>query len=105
MAEISRAAKVGVMSVLLAGAAVIGYRFVSRNSAVGGGYRVWAFLPDVTGIPPKSRVMTSGIQVGIVEEIRLDEATGKVCERAGYIGKDRCPMARVTIKMKPDVPL
>src|SRR5688572_6294996 len=90
MAEISKAAKVGLMSVALLGAAYGGYRFVSRDAAVGSGYEVWALLPDVTGIPPKSRVTISGIQVGIVDEILLDETTGK---------------ARIILRMKPDVPL
>lgn len=78
------------MSVVLLGTAYGGYRFISRDAAVGNGYEVWALLPDVTGIPPKSRVTISGIQVGIVNEILLDETTGK---------------ARIILRMKPDVPL
>jgi phospholipid/cholesterol/gamma-HCH transport system substrate-binding protein len=88
MAEVSKAAKVGIMTIVLAGAAYGGYRFISRETGTAGGYRVWATMPDVTGVAPKSRVMISGIQVGVVDRISL------------YNGE-----ARVDIKMSPDVPL
>jgi phospholipid/cholesterol/gamma-HCH transport system substrate-binding protein len=86
--EVNRAAKVGIMTVALAAAAYGGYRFVSRDAGTAGGYRVWAYLPDVTGIAPLSRVMVSGIQVGTVDRIWLDG------------GK-----ARIDIKMFPTAPL
>lgn len=88
MAEISKAAKVGAMTLVLAGAAYGGYRFIARDTGTAGGYRVWATMPDVTGVAPKSRVMISGIQVGVVDKISL------------YNGD-----ARIDIKMNPDVPL
>lgn len=88
MAEISKAAKVGIMSLVLVGAAYGGLRFVSRTAGTDGGYQVWAQLPDVIGVAPRSRVMISGIQVGVVDRISLDK---------GH--------ARVDIKMNPDVPL
>src|SRR5262245_618198 len=90
MAEVSRAAKVGIMTLVLAGAAVAIYKFVSRESAAEGGYYVWATLPDVTGVAPHSRVMISGIQVGVIDKIALDPKTQQ---------------ARLVIKMSPDVPL
>ncbi len=86
--EVNRAAKVGIMTVALAAAAYGGYRFISRDAGTAGGYRVWAHLPDVTGIAPLSRVMVSGIQVGTVDRIWLDG------------GK-----ARIDIKMFPTAPL
>lgn len=86
--EVNKAAKVGMMTAALALAAYGGYRFVSRDAGADGGYRVWAHLPDVTGVAPHSRVMISGIQVGTVDRIWLDG------------GK-----ARVDIKMNPDTPL
>jgi phospholipid/cholesterol/gamma-HCH transport system substrate-binding protein len=86
--EVNKAAKVGIMTAVLAAAAYGGYRFVVRDSAGGGGYRVYAYLPDVTGVAPHSRVMISGIQVGTVDRISLDQ------------GK-----ARIDIHMHPDVPL
>src|SRR5215210_3098771 len=88
MSELSRAAKVGLMTIVLLFAAYVGWRFVSREAGTGGGYSVWAHLPDVTGVAPKSRVMISGIQVGVVDRISLDQ------------GK-----ARLDIKMFPEVPL
>src|SRR4051794_5609652 len=88
MPELSRAAKVGLMTVVLAGATYGGYRFVSRTAGSEGGYTVWAHLPDVTGVAPHSRVMISGIQVGVVDRIALDRG-----------------LARVDIKMNPNVPL
>src|SRR5262249_60184262 len=88
MSEVTRAAKVGLMTAVLAGALYGSYRFVSRDTGTSGGYRVHAYLPDVTGIAPRSRVMTSGIQVGYIERLSLEK------------GK-----ARVDIKMRPEFPL
>jgi phospholipid/cholesterol/gamma-HCH transport system substrate-binding protein len=88
MSEVTRAAQVGAMTIVLVGAGVFLYRFVSRDTGTGGGYRVHAYLPDVTGIAPRSRVMTSGIQVGYIDRLSLENG-----------------MARVDIKMRPDFPL
>ncbi len=88
MSEVTRAAKVGLMTVALAAALYGGYRFVSRDTGTTGGYRVHAYLPDVTGIAPRSRVMTSGIQVGYIDRLSLEKG-----------------MARVDIKMRPEFPL
>ena len=73
MAEVTRSAKVGALVVLMGGALYLGYGFISRTDGAGGGYRVWAHLPDVTGIAPKSRVTISGIQVGYIDRISLDK--------------------------------
>ena len=88
MAEVRDAVKVGVMTIALGTALYFGYRYVSRSAGVGDGYGVFAYLPDVTGVAPNSRVMISGVQVGVVDKIWLDE------------GK-----ARVDVRMKPDFPL
>jgi phospholipid/cholesterol/gamma-HCH transport system substrate-binding protein len=88
MAELEKATKVGLMTVLLVGAAYGGYAFISRETGTSGGYRVYALLPDVTGVAPRSRVMISGIQVGVVDRISLESG-----------------QARVDVKMNPDVPL
>jgi phospholipid/cholesterol/gamma-HCH transport system substrate-binding protein len=88
MGEISNAAKVGAMIIVLGALLYAGYRFISRETGTEGGYRVWAHLPDVTGVAPRSRVMISGVQVGVVDRISLHE------------GK-----ARVDVKMKPDAKL
>jgi len=91
MSEVSRAAKVGLMTVALAGALYGGNRFISRDTGTRGGYRVHAFMPDVTGIAPRSRVMISGIQVGYIDDLTL--------------AKDKPGMARVDIKMRPEFAL
>lgn len=85
MQDFTRAAKVGIMVVALSLAVVFGYRFVSRETGTGGGYKVYAYLPDVTGVAPHSRVLISGIQVGVVDRIWLDNGR-----------------ARVDVKMMPD---
>ena len=88
MTEVSKAAKVGLMTVALAGALYGANRFISRDTGTSGGYHVHAYLPDVTGIAPRSRVMTSGIQVGYIERLSLEKGR-----------------ARVDIKMRPEFPL
>src|SRR5262245_14851575 len=88
MPELTRAAKVGAMSLALAIALLVGYRFIDRSAGSAGGYRVHAYLPDVTGIAPRSRVLISGIQVGHIDRLSLENG-----------------MARVDIRMKPDYPL
>ena len=85
MAEWTNAAKVGVMAIVLIGVLYGGYQFISREAGTSDGYSVWASLPDVTGVAPRSRVMTSGVQVGVVEKISLYEG-----------------QARVDIRMKPE---
>lgn len=76
------------MAIVLTIAVVVGYRFISRSTGTSGGYTVWAYMPDMTGVAPQSRVMISGIQVGVVDRIWLDNG-----------------QARVDIKMKPEVHL
>ena len=88
MAEFTRAAKVGAMTLALAGAAYGGFRFVAPGAGTENGYRVHAYLPDVTGIAPRSRVLVSGIQVGVVDRLSLENG-----------------MARIDIRMKPEFPL
>src|SRR5438067_4810415 len=78
MSDLSNAAKVGLMTIALTVALYLGYRFVSRETGTSGGYRVWAYLPDVTGVAPRSRVMISGVQVGVVEKIGLQEGKARV---------------------------
>jgi phospholipid/cholesterol/gamma-HCH transport system substrate-binding protein len=88
MAEISKAAKVGGMAVVLVITLIGGYRFIDRGAGTSGGYRVHAYLPDATGIAPRSRVLVSGIQVGVIDRLSLEN------------GK-----ARIDISMRPEVPL
>ncbi len=88
MGDWSNAAKVGAMTIALSVALYFAYNYISREAGTGSGYSVWANLPDVTGVAPRSRVMISGVQVGVVDKISLVE--GKV---------------RVDVKMKPEFPL
>ncbi|MFO0589938.1 MAG: MlaD family protein [Polyangiaceae bacterium] len=76
------------MAVVLAAALVFGYRFISRETGTGGGYYVWAYVPDATGIAPHSRVLIGGIQVGVIDRIWLDQ------------GKPR-----IDVKMNPEIKL
>ncbi len=88
MGDLTNAAKVGAMTVALSVALYFAYQFISRSAGTEDGITVWAHVPDVTGVAPRSRVMISGVQVGVVDRISLDH------------GK-----ARVDIKMKPEYPL
>jgi phospholipid/cholesterol/gamma-HCH transport system substrate-binding protein len=78
MSNWNNAAKVGLMTIALTIALYLGWRFVSRETGTAGGYRVWAYLPDVTGVAPKSRVMISGVQVGVVDRISLQKGRARV---------------------------
>ncbi len=88
MRQWSNAAKVGAMTIALCAALYLGYRYISPEAGTEGGYRVWAYVPDVSGVAPRSRVTVQGVQVGVVERIWLDQ------------GK-----ARVDVRMKPEVKL
>lgn len=86
--RVSNAAKVGAMTIVLVGALYLAYRFIAPDIGTSDGYSVYAYLPDVTGVAPKSRVMISGVQVGVLEKISLEK------------GK-----ARVDIRMRPEFKL
>jgi phospholipid/cholesterol/gamma-HCH transport system substrate-binding protein len=88
MAEWTKAAKVGLFVIIVAGVGFFMYRFVSRTAGTAGGYGVFARMNDATGLAPQSRVMMAGIDVGTITSIRLDR------------GK-----ARVDIRMKPEIVL
>jgi phospholipid/cholesterol/gamma-HCH transport system substrate-binding protein len=88
MREWTKAAKVGLFVLVVAGASFFIYRFVSRSTGTSGGYGVFAELKDATGLAPQSRVLMAGINVGTLKSIRLDRG-----------------MARVDIVMFPDVVL
>jgi phospholipid/cholesterol/gamma-HCH transport system substrate-binding protein len=88
MGEWTKAAKVGLFVLVVTGASVFIYRFVSRTTGTSGGYGVFAELKDATGLAPQSRVLMAGINVGTLQTIRLDRG-----------------MARVDVKMFPDVVL
>lgn len=76
--RVSNAAKVGAMTVALVAAAYLAYRFISPDLGTGDGYTVWAYMPDVSGVAPNSRVMISGVQVGVVDRISLEKGKARV---------------------------
>lgn len=88
MSEVSRAAWVGLFTIAAGAAGYAAYRFVSPDTGTSNGYHVHAYMPDVTGIAPHSRVTSAGIQVGYIEKLSLEQGR-----------------ARVQIKMNPDFPL
>jgi phospholipid/cholesterol/gamma-HCH transport system substrate-binding protein len=88
MNRFSTSLKVGVFAVVTVVAAFFIYQFVSKRTAGGEGYVVWALLNDATGIPKNSQVRVAGIPIGQVESVRLQD------------GK-----ARIDIRVRPDVPL
>ncbi len=88
MGEWTKAAKVGLFVLVVAGASLLIYRFVSRTTGTAGGYTVYAELKDATGLAPQSRVMMAGIAVGTIQSVRLDKG-----------------MARVDIRMFPEIAL
>src|SRR5690349_1626678 len=88
MSQPSNAAKVGIMAAVLAAALIFAYRFISSETGTGGGYFVWAYVPDATGIAPHSRVLIGGIQVGVIDRIWLDQ-----------------DKPRIDVKMNPEIKL
>jgi phospholipid/cholesterol/gamma-HCH transport system substrate-binding protein len=78
MAQPLKPAVVGAFVVAGGVAAVFAFRFLSHDTGTGGGYKVYAYLPDVTGVAPHSRVTISGIQVGTIDKIWLDHGKARV---------------------------
>ncbi len=88
MSEWSRGARVGLFAIACAGAGYGIWRYISPSAGSAGGYRVHAYLTDATGLATYSRVMVAGIPIGNVDSIRLEKG-----------------MARIDIKVKPDIKL
>jgi phospholipid/cholesterol/gamma-HCH transport system substrate-binding protein len=78
MPRLSSAAKVGVMTILLVAAIYVAYRFIAPDAGTRAGYSVYAYLPDLSGVAPRSRVMISGVQVGVIDRISLDKGRARV---------------------------
>jgi phospholipid/cholesterol/gamma-HCH transport system substrate-binding protein len=88
MGRFTTAAKVGVFAVATGTAAFAIYRFIDKQGTVGDGYVVYALFNDAAGIAKHSQVRVSGIPVGTIKSVRLDQ------------GK-----ARIDIRINPDIPL
>jgi phospholipid/cholesterol/gamma-HCH transport system substrate-binding protein len=87
-ARLTTTAKVGAFALATLVAAIFIYRFVTKSSGSGDGYRVYALMADATGVAQRSQVRIAGIGVGNVESVKLDHGR-----------------ARIDLRINPDVPL
>lgn len=79
MRETWTAAKVGLLVVLALGASYGVYRLVDESSGGGrDGYQVHAIFNDASGLVSKSRVLIAGIQIGYIDDIRLEGDRARV---------------------------
>ena len=86
---LNRALAVGMLVAIAGGVSLVAFTFFRKGGlAARDSYPITAVFDDVTGLSWKSRVQVAGIQVGEVTEIELSG--------------DR---ARVTIRIKNDIPL
>ena len=88
MRSTGAAIKVGLTALAIALLSFFAFKFVSKGLGGGGGYHVWALFHDATGLVDKSQVQVAGLNIGEISDRRLDGS-----------------LARVTIKIKPDVML
>jgi phospholipid/cholesterol/gamma-HCH transport system substrate-binding protein len=82
------AIKVGITALVIGLLSFAIFRFVYKGVGGGGGYHVWALFHDATGLVDKSRVQIAGLHVGEIKDRKL---------QAG--------LARVTLRLKPDIEL
>lgn len=82
------AAKVGAFAVVMVGAGLFIYRYVTKSGEADGGYVVFTRMKDASGIAKLSQVRIAGIPVGRVKSVRLDR-----------------DLARIDIVMNKGVPL
>jgi phospholipid/cholesterol/gamma-HCH transport system substrate-binding protein len=80
--------KVGLTALAIALLAFFSFKFVAKGLGGPAGYRVWALFHDATGLVDKSRVQIAGLHVGEIVDRRLQEG-----------------LARITIRIKPDIEL
>ncbi len=78
MAKISQAAKIGLFVVVTAGAGYLVVKTIGGQMGSGKSYTVHAYLKDATGIAKQSRVTISGIPVGQIADIRLENGQARV---------------------------
>ncbi|MBK8173647.1 MAG: MCE family protein [Sandaracinaceae bacterium] len=73
------AAKVGLLVLIAVGASYGVYRLVDEQAGGSGdGYQVHAIFNDASGLVKKSRVVIAGIQVGYIDDIRLQGEHARV---------------------------
>ena len=78
MAKVSQAAKIGLFVVVAAGAGYLVVRTIGGQVGSGKSYTVHAYIKDATGIAKQSRVTISGIPVGQIDDIRLENGQARV---------------------------
>jgi phospholipid/cholesterol/gamma-HCH transport system substrate-binding protein len=88
MKNTGAAIKVGITALAIALLSFIAFKFVSKGLTGAKGYEVWALFRDATGLVDKSQVQVAGLNIGEIADRRLEGS-----------------LARVTIKIKPDVKL
>jgi phospholipid/cholesterol/gamma-HCH transport system substrate-binding protein len=88
LTRLTTAAKVGVFAVVTVVAGLLIYRYASKGSGSGSGYRVYALMADASGLAKRSQVRIAGIPVGAIEDVKLQGN-----------------LARIDIRVDPDVPL
>ena len=77
MAAISSPFRVGLVVLAAAGAFAIALSLLGSNIGRNGGYTVYAYFDDATGLGARTRVQIAGIPIGQVEKVELDPATAR----------------------------
>lgn len=78
MAKVTQAAKVGAFVIIAGAATFVVWRAVSKDVGPGGGYTVHAYLEDASGLANHSRVTVSGIPVGSIDKIYLENGKARI---------------------------
>ncbi|MEW5853683.1 MAG: MlaD family protein [Myxococcota bacterium] len=110
MQSFSNAFKVGLVMVLAIGVSLYWF-FATSKGTLGQeeAYRVYAYLPDASGLSLKSKVSLGGLTVGQIEDIHLVDMDGPEVspeDRPDYLGRVRHGyLSKVTIWVKKQYPL
>ncbi|MBN2193581.1 MAG: MCE family protein [Polyangiaceae bacterium] len=78
MNRISTAARVGAFVVVMTGAAIYVYRYVSEQAGGQDGYTVYCLMKDAQGVARHSQVKMAGIPIGNVKSVRLEGGVARV---------------------------
>jgi phospholipid/cholesterol/gamma-HCH transport system substrate-binding protein len=78
MAKITQGAKVGAFILVAGAAGYVIYRAVSKDIGSGASYTVHAYVDDASGLANHSRVTESGIAVGSIDKIFLENGRARI---------------------------
>src|SRR5512144_675911 len=79
----NRALAVGLLAAVAGAAFLIAFTFFRKGGySERDSYRVYAYYDDASGLSWKSRVQIAGIQVGEIEEIKLEDGRARLKMRA-----------------------